>query len=256
MGQAVDTVVILVNVRFLKYNLSTIQQVSVCFVCLCVCMFICLNVCMLVWKSLEKQLNGCYTRLLRMVFNVHWKEHVTYEELYGTMVRVTDLSVRWEHRPSTMVFHSCLFVTIFSIFLQVYTIFFLSFSVPGVSRPSCSSLPLWVPCKCLSCDACFWLPQCVSSVCVLSVCPQCVSSVCVLSVCPQCVSSVCVLSVCPQCVSSVCVLSVCPQSYPLPLSLLYFISTRSCLVLGPTYAIVLNGVLAYDNDSLNYLIFK
>ena len=28
-------------------------------------------------KSLEKQLIGCYTRLLQMVFNVHWKEHVT-----------------------------------------------------------------------------------------------------------------------------------------------------------------------------------
>ena len=41
-------------------------------------------------KSLEKQLNGCYTRLLRIVFNVHWKEHVTNEELYGTMMRVTD----------------------------------------------------------------------------------------------------------------------------------------------------------------------
>ena len=41
-------------------------------------------------KSLEKQLNGCYTRLLRMVFNVHWKEHMTNEELYGTMMRVTD----------------------------------------------------------------------------------------------------------------------------------------------------------------------
>ena len=41
-------------------------------------------------KSLEKQLNGCYTRLLRMVFNVHWKEQVTNEELNGTMMRVTD----------------------------------------------------------------------------------------------------------------------------------------------------------------------
>ena len=41
-------------------------------------------------KSLEKQLNGCYTRLLRIVFNVHWKDHVTNEELYGTMTRVTD----------------------------------------------------------------------------------------------------------------------------------------------------------------------
>ena len=41
-------------------------------------------------KSLENQLNGCYTRLLRMVFNVHWKEQVTNEELYGTMMRVTD----------------------------------------------------------------------------------------------------------------------------------------------------------------------
>ena len=41
-------------------------------------------------KSLEKQLNGCYTRLLRMVFNVHWKEHVTNEELHGTMMKVTE----------------------------------------------------------------------------------------------------------------------------------------------------------------------
>ena len=40
--------------------------------------------------SLEKQANGCYTRLVRMVFNVHWKEHVTNEELHGTMMRVTD----------------------------------------------------------------------------------------------------------------------------------------------------------------------
>ena len=37
-------------------------------------------------KSLEKQLNSCYTRILRMVFNVHWKEHVTNEELCGTMM--------------------------------------------------------------------------------------------------------------------------------------------------------------------------
>ena len=41
-------------------------------------------------KYLEKQLKGWYTRLLRMVFSVHWKEHVTNEELYGTMMRVTD----------------------------------------------------------------------------------------------------------------------------------------------------------------------
>ena len=41
-------------------------------------------------KSLEKQLNGWYTRLLRMVFNVHWKEYVTNEELFGTMMKVAD----------------------------------------------------------------------------------------------------------------------------------------------------------------------
>ena len=40
--------------------------------------------------SLEKQLNDCYTRLQQMVFSVHWKEQVTNEELYGTMMRVTD----------------------------------------------------------------------------------------------------------------------------------------------------------------------
>ena len=31
-------------------------------------------------ESLEKQLNGCYTRQLQMVFNVHWIEHVTNQE--------------------------------------------------------------------------------------------------------------------------------------------------------------------------------
>ena len=45
---------------------------------------------MTVFNSVLKQLNGCCTRLLRMVLNFHWKEHVTNEELYGTMMRVTD----------------------------------------------------------------------------------------------------------------------------------------------------------------------
>ena len=71
--------------------------VCVC-VCVCECVRACVRACVRVracvesvplygsedWtltKSLEKQLNGCYSRLLRMVFNVHWKEHVTNEEL-------------------------------------------------------------------------------------------------------------------------------------------------------------------------------
>ena len=40
-------------------------------------------------KALEKQLNGCYTRMLRMAFNVSWKEHMTNEELYGDLPPVT-----------------------------------------------------------------------------------------------------------------------------------------------------------------------
>ena len=36
-------------------------------------------------KRLEKSIDGNYTRLLRMGFNVSWSEHVANSELYGNL---------------------------------------------------------------------------------------------------------------------------------------------------------------------------
>ena len=41
-------------------------------------------------KKLERKINGCYTRLLRMVLNVHWSQHLTNVELYGNIPIVSD----------------------------------------------------------------------------------------------------------------------------------------------------------------------
>ncbi len=32
-----------------------------------------------------KQLDGCYTRMLRKVLNIHWNQHITNEQLYGKL---------------------------------------------------------------------------------------------------------------------------------------------------------------------------
>ena len=40
-------------------------------------------------RTMEKQINGCYTRMLRMAMNVKANDHVTNEELYGTLPLVT-----------------------------------------------------------------------------------------------------------------------------------------------------------------------
>ena len=36
-----------------------------------------------------KSLAGAYTRMLRMVLNISWKQHVTYEELYGDLPKLS-----------------------------------------------------------------------------------------------------------------------------------------------------------------------
>ena len=36
-------------------------------------------------KKLNKSLDGCYTRMLRKVLNISWKQHLTNKELYGTL---------------------------------------------------------------------------------------------------------------------------------------------------------------------------
>ena len=41
-------------------------------------------------EALEKSLNGCYTRMLRAVFDVSWRDHMTNNQLYGNIPKVTD----------------------------------------------------------------------------------------------------------------------------------------------------------------------
>ena len=40
-------------------------------------------------KTLLKQLDGTYTRILRMILNVHWSPKVTNEVLYGAIEKIS-----------------------------------------------------------------------------------------------------------------------------------------------------------------------
>ena len=40
-------------------------------------------------KTMEKQLNGCYTRMLRMAFGVSYKDHLTNFQLYGDLPQLS-----------------------------------------------------------------------------------------------------------------------------------------------------------------------
>ena len=42
-------------------------------------------------KDMEKRLDGTYTRLLRVVLNVSWKDHLTNKELYGKIPKISDI---------------------------------------------------------------------------------------------------------------------------------------------------------------------
>ena len=42
-------------------------------------------------KSLEKRINGCYTKLLRMVLNVSWKDKWSNKKLYNDMPNITNI---------------------------------------------------------------------------------------------------------------------------------------------------------------------
>ncbi|XP_072051888.1 uncharacterized protein [Amphiura filiformis] len=49
-----------------------------------------------VTSKLAKELDGCYTRLLRAMRNVHWKQHMTNKELYGDLPKLSDkIRERW-----------------------------------------------------------------------------------------------------------------------------------------------------------------
>ena len=41
-------------------------------------------------KTLEKSLDGCYTRMLRAALNISWRLHMPNEELYGELPRVSN----------------------------------------------------------------------------------------------------------------------------------------------------------------------
>ena len=40
--------------------------------------------------KLAKEIEGCYTRMLRTVLNVHWKQHISNKELYGELPKLSD----------------------------------------------------------------------------------------------------------------------------------------------------------------------
>ncbi|CAH1244595.1 Hypp7340 [Branchiostoma lanceolatum] len=41
-------------------------------------------------SKLEKQLDGCYTRLLRSALNIHWSQHITNKDLYAGLPKLSD----------------------------------------------------------------------------------------------------------------------------------------------------------------------
>ena len=43
-----------------------------------------------VTKKLEESVNGCYTRMMRTVLNVHWQQRMNNEELYGSLPRISE----------------------------------------------------------------------------------------------------------------------------------------------------------------------
>ena len=42
------------------------------------------------WTVTTKMLDGCYTRLLRSALNISWKAHITNEQLYVDLPKVSD----------------------------------------------------------------------------------------------------------------------------------------------------------------------
>ena len=40
-------------------------------------------------NKVERDLDGCYTRMLRTVYKIHWKQHMTNKELYGGLPKLS-----------------------------------------------------------------------------------------------------------------------------------------------------------------------
>ena len=56
-----------------------------------------------VTRELEEKLDGCYRKLLRKCFNVHWSQHMTNIELYG---KEQKLSTKIQHPRLNLAGHS------------------------------------------------------------------------------------------------------------------------------------------------------
>jgi len=41
-------------------------------------------------KELNKEVDGTYTRLLRQMLNIDWRQHITNEELYADLPRISE----------------------------------------------------------------------------------------------------------------------------------------------------------------------
>ena len=57
-----------------------------------------------VTTKLAKELDGCYTRLLRTAFIVHWSQHMTNKELYRKLPKVSE---KIRERRLRFAGHSC-----------------------------------------------------------------------------------------------------------------------------------------------------
>ena len=60
--------------------------------------------CWTLTPTLQKSLDGCYTRMLRMVLNVDWRDHVSNKTLYGMLPRI---SQKIAYRRMGMAGHCC-----------------------------------------------------------------------------------------------------------------------------------------------------
>ena len=54
-----------------------------------------------VTEQMRKKIDGCYTRMLRMAFDVHWQSHTTNSELYGDLLPLSTMIQQRRMRLST-----------------------------------------------------------------------------------------------------------------------------------------------------------
>ena len=56
-------------------------------------------------EKLSRQLDGCYTRMLRTALNIHWNQFLTNDELYGNLPKISGKirRRRWRTHPVSAV---------------------------------------------------------------------------------------------------------------------------------------------------------